>query len=84
MFYPYISSGAFKDTKVKYDVSTTCVSIDSKPIVGKTDVAGLYVNTAHGINQFALAFGCAQMLCDDILNLKKSFDFKPFLLSRFE
>jgi D-amino-acid dehydrogenase len=83
-FYPYMTTRLFKDLKINYDVSHTCVSIDSKPIIGKTDVAGLYVNTAHGNNTFALAFACAQVVSDEILSIKSTFDARPFLLERFE
>jgi D-amino-acid dehydrogenase len=58
---------AAKVSDATYDTSHSCVAIDSKPIIGQTAQAGVYVNFAHGAHAWALAFGSAQLLADAML-----------------
>ncbi len=74
---------AIKVSQASYDVSSSCVASDSKPLVGSTGLPGLYVNFAHGPNHWALAFGCAQALTDELLGEADKFDLKPFSPQRF-
>jgi D-amino-acid dehydrogenase len=78
-WYPYAS----KVSEASYDNSASCVTIDAKPIVGATQLAGLYVNMAHGPQHWALAFGCAQALADTLHHTVDRFDLAPFSPQRF-
>ncbi len=79
-WYPFAS----KVSEATYDSSASCVAIDSKPIVGATSMPGLYVNFAHGSQAWALAFGSAQALCDEILKADDRFKLDAFLPQRFK
>jgi D-amino-acid dehydrogenase len=79
-WYPYAS----KVSEASYDESISCVAVDSKPIVGHTQLPGLYVNFAHGPASWALSFGCAQALADELMGKVDRFDLQPFSPQRFE
>jgi D-amino-acid dehydrogenase len=78
-WYPYAS----KVSEASYELSTTCIAIDSKPIVGESTLKGLYMNFAHGPQHWALSFGCAHALADKLLNVNNAFDLTPFSPQRF-
>jgi D-amino-acid dehydrogenase len=78
-WFPFAS----KSSEAVHESSASCVAIDSKPIVGATHLPGLYVNFAHGPNDWALSFGCAQALADTIMKQSSAFDLKPFSPQRF-
>jgi D-amino-acid dehydrogenase len=79
-WYPFAS----KVSEASYDCSSSCVAVDSKPIVGATAMPGLYVNFAHGSQAWPLAFGTAQALCDEILKADDRFKLDAFLPQRFK
>ncbi len=56
---------------------------DSLPSCGKTNVNGLYLNICHGLNGWALANGCAEMLADLIEDKKPIVDSEPYSPLRF-
>lgn len=78
-WYPYAS----KVSEASYDISSSCIAIDSKPIVGESSLKGLYMNFAHGPQHWALSFGCAHALADTLLNVNQAFDLTPFSPQRF-
>jgi D-amino-acid dehydrogenase len=79
-WYPFSS----KVSEASYDVSTGCITSDSKPFVGRTRLPGLWVNFAHGNSHWALSFGCAQALADELMQATGKFDLSPFSPSRFD
>jgi D-amino-acid dehydrogenase len=79
-WYPFAS----KVSEASYDSSSSCIAVDSKPIVGATAMPGLYVNFAHGSQAWPLAFGTAQALCDEILKADDRFKLDAFLPQRFK
>jgi D-amino-acid dehydrogenase len=78
-WYPFAS----KVSQASYDSSTSCIAIDSKPILGATSLPGLYLNFAHGPYHWALAFGCAQALADELVNAPDRFELSAFSPNRF-
>jgi D-amino-acid dehydrogenase len=79
-WYPFAS----KVSEASYDVSSSCIATDSKPIVGRTWLPGLHVNFAHGDRHWALSFGCAQALADELMNETDKFDLTAFSPFRFD
>ena len=78
-FYPY----ATRATDASYDHAKYAVVPDTLPVLGATPLAGLYLNVAHGPHQGALSFGCAQAVCDLVLNRGNRFDLTPFAVQRY-
>ncbi len=72
-WFPYAS----KVSEASYDCRTSTIAVDSKPIVGGTSLAGLYVNFAHGPHAWPLAFGSAQLLVHAMLSAQPSLLSKP-------
>jgi D-amino-acid dehydrogenase len=56
------------------------MSADGKPIIGATDVEGLYVNTGHGHLGWTMAMGSGELLADLLHGNKPSIDPSPFAL----
>ncbi|MEQ9562142.1 MAG: D-amino acid dehydrogenase [Woeseiaceae bacterium] len=56
------------------------MSADGKPIVGATDVEGLYVNTGHGHLGWTMAMGSGELLADLMHGNKPPIDPSPFAL----
>jgi D-amino-acid dehydrogenase len=78
-WYPFAS----KVSQASCETSTSCIAIDSKPILGASRLPGLYLNFAHGPDHWALAFGCAQALADEMGNTPDRFDASAFSPARF-
>lgn len=53
---------------------------DSRPIIGKSAVKGLFLNTGHGALGWTLACGSARMVTDMIAGTKESLDHRLFAL----
>jgi D-amino-acid dehydrogenase len=56
------------------------MSADGKPIIGATDVEGLFVNTGHGHLGWTMAMGSGELLADLMHGNKPSIDPSPFAL----
>lgn len=56
---------------------------DGRPILGKTPLSNLYLNTGHGPLGWTLSCGSARALADTILGRKPEIDLSGFALSRF-
>ncbi len=59
------------------------LSMDALPFIGPTPVAGLYINTGHGLNGWGMACGSAQLIADQIAGRKCGVDEAPFRVGRF-
>ncbi len=78
-WYPYAS----KTSEASYDSSASCITPDAKPLVGPTRLPGLYLNIAHGTHHWALSFGCAQAIADQLAHSPDGFDLSAFSPNRF-
>jgi D-amino-acid dehydrogenase len=56
------------------------MSADGKPIIGRTDVEGLYVNTGHGHLGWTMAMGSGQLLADIMQGSVPAIDPLPFAM----
>jgi D-amino-acid dehydrogenase len=56
---------------------------DGKPILGRTPIANLYLNTGHGPLGWTLAAGSGKLVADVITGSAPSHDLAPFGLDRF-
>jgi len=59
------------------------VSTDGVPIIGRTRIPNLYVNTGHGHLGWTLAVGSAELLAAVMLNGSAELDPVPYSLARF-
>jgi D-amino-acid dehydrogenase len=50
---------------------------NSRPLLGRTSVRGLYLNVGHGALGWTLAAGCARLLCDAIADRTPTIDLAP-------
>ena len=53
------------------------------PIIGRSKIANLYLNTGHGHLGWTFAAGSARLLADLISGYPTALDLRPYLLSRF-
>ncbi len=58
------------------------MSADGLPFIGKTKIAGLYVNCGQGHLGWTLAMGSAHLLADEIQNRESEIDRSPYMASR--
>lgn len=58
-------------------------SADGFPIIGQSEIDGIYVATGHYRHGILMAPATAKYLSDSILGRKSSFDLQPFSPSRF-
>lgn len=56
---------------------------DGPPVLGKTPIANLYVNTGHGSTGWAMACGSAQVLADVIAQRAPAIDLDGLTLDRY-
>lgn len=57
------------------------MSADGRPVIGATDVEGLFVNTGHGHLGWTMAMGSGELLADLMLGKATAVDPAPFALS---
>ena len=63
--------------------STVACTIDGLPLVGKTPIPGLWLNTAHGLAGWTLACGSARLLAQQISGRPVTLAPEKFSLDRF-
>ncbi len=56
---------------------------DGRPILGRSPVANLFLNTGHGPLGWTLSCGSARALADLIAGRPPEIDLAPFALRRF-
>jgi D-amino-acid dehydrogenase len=56
------------------------MSADGKPLIGATDIDGLFVNTGHGHLGWTMAAGSGELLADLMQGSETSIDPAPFAL----
>lgn len=59
------------------------MSADGVPIIGRTHVNNLYLNTGHGPLGWTTAAGSGQLLTDILLRQKTAIDYSPYAYARF-
>jgi D-amino-acid dehydrogenase len=59
------------------------MSVDGVPIIGKTQIPNLFVNTGHGHLGWTMAAGSAHLLADLVTNVAPCIDPEPLSLARF-
>ena len=59
------------------------MSCDGVPILGKTPVRGLYLNTGHGHLGWTLAAASGRALADTITGRSPEVDLTPYSMDRF-
>lgn len=59
------------------------MSADGVPLLGRTRVRNLFLNTGHGQLGWTLAAGSGRLVADQILNRKPEIDPAPYALARF-
>jgi D-amino-acid dehydrogenase len=57
------------------------MSADGKPVIGRTPVEGLYLNTGHGQLGWTMAAGSAEVLADLMQGTTPAIDTTPFALA---
>ena len=58
------------------------MSADGRPLIGPTDIEGLYLNAGHGALGWTLALGSGHLLADLVSGMPPSVDPLPFLPGR--
>lgn len=58
-------------------------SPDGLPLVGQSNLPGIWLNAAHGANGLALSAGCARLLADGMAQRASELDASALLPSRF-
>ena len=58
-------------------------SCDGVPILGRTRVPGLYLNTGHGHLGWSMALGSARLVADQMLGRPCGIELAPYALGRF-
>lgn len=59
------------------------MSVDGRPLIGPSPIDGLWLNGGHGHLGWTMAYGSAQILCNQMLGHPRlNFDVAPFLPSR--
>ncbi len=58
------------------------MSADGKPIIGRTSIEGLYLNTGHGHLGWTMAMGSAELLADLMQGRAPAIDPQPYGISR--
>jgi D-amino-acid dehydrogenase len=58
------------------------MSADGKPIIGRTSIEGLYLNTGHGHLGWTMAMGSAELLADLMQGRAPAIDPEPYRNSR--
>lgn len=56
---------------------------DALPLLGPSGWPGIWLNTAHGMNGWLLACGCARAIADQLAGNTPAQDLTPFLPQRF-
>jgi D-amino-acid dehydrogenase len=59
------------------------MSADGVPLLGRTPIRNLFLNTGHGQLGWTMAAGSARLVADEILGRKPAFDAEPYALARF-
>ena len=59
------------------------MSCDGVPILGKTPVEGLYLNTGHGHLGWTLAAASSRVLADTVMGRSPELDITPYSMNRF-
>ncbi|HEY6922731.1 MAG TPA: FAD-dependent oxidoreductase, partial [Steroidobacteraceae bacterium] len=70
-------------TKVRSWCGLRAITTDGVPIVGRTPLTNLYVNTGHGHLGWTMAAGSAQLLVDLITGKTPAINQESFALARF-
>ena len=77
----------FADTAADVDIQPWCglrpLTPDGVPIVGRTPLENLYVNTGHGPLGWSMACGCGKAVADIAAGQAADIDMTPFALTRF-
>lgn len=63
--------------------AAVCSTCDGLPVIGRTPVDGLWLNTAHGLTGWTLACGSARGLADQMSGRQSAIDLDKFGLHRF-
>lgn len=56
---------------------------DSLPLLGPSGLPGIWINTAHGMNGWLLACGCARAIANQLSGHMSEQDLTPYLAQRF-
>jgi D-amino-acid dehydrogenase len=59
------------------------MSADGVPLLGRTSIRNLFLNTGHGQLGWTLAAGSGRLVADEILGRKPAVDPAPYALARF-
>jgi len=59
------------------------MSADGRPLLGRTPIRNLFLNTGHGQLGWTMAAGSGRLVADEILNRKPEIDPTPYAVARF-
>lgn len=59
------------------------MSADGMPLLGRTPVPNLFLNTGHGQLGWTMAAGSGRLVADEILGRQPAIDIEPYTLGRF-
>ncbi len=78
-WFPYAASYA----KSRFWIGARPMLPDGPPVLGKTNIADLYVNTGHGSSGWVMACGSARVLTDVIAARAPAIDLEGLTMDRF-
>jgi len=78
-----LPQGKFEPADAKPWSGLRAMSADGVPIIGRTRIPNLFVNTGHGHLGWTMAAGSGRLLADLMSGSPPSIDPSPFALSRF-
>jgi D-amino-acid dehydrogenase len=64
--------------------ASTLVATDSKPVIGETEVPGIYLNVGHGFNGWGMSCGSARLLADELSQQTQPLHTTTFSPKRFK
>jgi len=56
---------------------------DGTPLIGKTNISNLYLNTGHGTLGWTMSFGSARVLSDIVCGKRPDISSEDFAISRY-
>lgn len=75
--------GAVETATAEFWAGLRPMTPDGTPIIGATDIEGLFVNTGHGTYGWTLAWGSARLLADILDDRPAALPAKDYALARF-
>jgi D-amino-acid dehydrogenase len=78
-WFPYAASYS----KARYWIGARPMLPDGPPVLGKTPIGNLYVNTGHGSTGWAMSCGSARVLTDVIAGRQPEIDLTGMTLDRY-